>query len=149
MVVGPEEVPLVTDAGQARRAPELAVLSAMAHGRRPQREQVLGALLSALSAIDEDRATLCADVVLSVLPEAARRHLEALMRSLTYEYQSEFAPGYFPQGEAKALLEILDVRGIHVPEDVRARLAGCSDIQQLTAWVRRAVTADSIDEVFA
>ena len=75
------------------------------------------------------------------------------MRSRTYEYRSDFARGYFSQGEAKgeadALLAVLDVRGIGVPEEVRARVVGCTDIGQLRTWVRRAVTAESIDEVFA
>lgn len=152
-VVGPEEVPAVTDPDEAGRAPELAALSAMAHGARADREPVLKAFASALSAIDEDRATLYADVVLSVLPEAVRRHLEAMLRSRTYEYRSDFARGYFSQGEAKgeanALLEVLDVRGIGVSEDLRARVVGCTDIDQLRVWLRRAVTAGSIDEVFA
>jgi hypothetical protein len=51
--------------------------------------------------------------------------------------------------EANALLEVLDVRGLEVPEDVRARIAACTDIGQLKLWIRRAATAHSIDEVFA
>jgi hypothetical protein len=157
LVLGPEEFPVVTDPGEASRAPELAALSAIAHGGRADRVAVLEAFASAVSAIDEDRATLYADVVLSVLPEAARRHLEAMLRSRTYEYRSDFARGYFSQGEARgeakgeadALLAVLDVRGIGVPEDVRARVVGCTDVGQLRTWVRRAATASSIDEVFA
>jgi hypothetical protein len=76
-----------------------------------------------------------------------------MLRSRTYEYRSDFARGYFSQGEAKgeanALLEVLDVRGIGVSEDLRARVVGCTDIDQLRVWLRRAVTAGSIDEVFA
>jgi hypothetical protein len=79
------------------------------------------------------------------------------MRSRTYEYQSEFARGYFFQGvaegeakgEAQALLEVLDVRGVDVSEDVQARVVACKDVDQLKAWLRRAATAHSIDEVFA
>ena len=70
------------------------------------------------------------------------------MRSRTYEYRSEFARGYYSQGEADALLEVLDVRGIDVPADVRERITGCTDIGQLRVWLRRAATAHSLDEVF-
>jgi hypothetical protein len=149
LVLGPEQFPVVTDPDEAGRAPELTVLSAMSHGARSDRDPVLKALVSALDGIDAERATLYADLVLSVLPEAARLHLEGLMRSRTYEYQSDFARGYYSQGEANALFEVLDVRGIHVPEEIRERVNDCTDIQQLRLWVRRAATADSIDEVFA
>jgi hypothetical protein len=55
LVVGPDRVPMVTDAEQANRCPELAVLSAMTHGSRPDGTKVLDALLSALAAVDGER----------------------------------------------------------------------------------------------
>jgi hypothetical protein len=68
-----------------------------------------------------------------------------------YEYQSEFARRYFGQGEAKgeakAVLAILDARGIAVPDDVRARIAGCTDLDQLDTWIRRAATADKVQDL--
>ncbi|MGH3943377.1 MAG: hypothetical protein ACRDTG_33095 [Pseudonocardiaceae bacterium] len=137
----------------AVRAPELAVLSAMAHGGRPDGLGVLDALLGALEAVDEQRATLYSDVVLAVLPVAARRYLEALMTSRTHGYQSEFVRRYVFQGraegEAKAVLTVLHARGIDVPEDARTRIIECSDLEQLDAWVRRAVTARSVDDLFS
>jgi len=156
LVLGPDRVPVVTGAADAGRVPELAVLSAMAHGGRPDRSGVLDALLSALAAVDEQHATLYSDVVLAALPVAARCYLEALMLSPTFEYQSEFVRRYVFQGraegeakgEAKAVLAVLDARGIDVPDDVRTRITGCSDLDQLDAWVRRAATADSVKDLF-
>lgn len=117
----------------------LAVLSAMAHGSHPDRSGVLDALLGALAAVDEQRATLYSDVVLAALPVAARCYLEALMSTGTHEYQSEFVRRYVFQGraegkaegEAMAVLSVLDARGIDVPEDARARITGCADLDQL------------------
>jgi hypothetical protein len=40
-------------------------------------------------------------VVLAALPAAARHHLEALMATRTYKYQSDFARRYFGQGRAE------------------------------------------------
>lgn len=156
LVLGPDRVPLVTDADQASRAPELAVLSAMAHRAHPDRNKVLHALLSALAAVDPERATLYSDVVLAALPAAARRYLEALMTTRTYEYQSDFVRRYVFQGraegraegEAKAVLAVLDARGIDIPDDARARITECSDLDQLDIWVRRAATARSINDLF-
>jgi hypothetical protein len=148
LVLGPDRVPLVTDAAEASRAPELAVLSAVAHATHPERDKILHALLSALHAVDGEHAVRYSDVVLAALPVAARNYLEALMTSGTYEIQSEFIRRYFCQGEAEALLEVLAARGIDVPDDARARITGCTDINQLLTWVRRAVTADSISGIF-
>jgi len=152
VVLGPAEVPVVTDLTVARHSPELTVLSALAHGSGPARPAVLEALLAALDKVDHDHANLYADVVLSVLPAAARDYLEALMTITTREYQSAFARRYFGQGEArgaaKALLAVLDARGVAVPDEVRADITGCTDIDQLDTWIRRAATAQNVEDLF-
>jgi hypothetical protein len=99
LVLGPSRVPVVTDPGLATRSPKLAVLSAIAHGARPERDEILQALLVGLAAVDHDHSKLYTDVVLSALPEAARRHLEELMAVGTYEYQSDFARRYVAEGK--------------------------------------------------
>ncbi|MGH3373698.1 MAG: hypothetical protein ACRDP6_03055 [Actinoallomurus sp.] len=67
--------------------------------------------------------------------------------------EREFARRYYGEGEARgearAVLTVLSTRGIDVPEDVRVRISECSDIEQLESWVVRAVTADSVDDLFA
>jgi hypothetical protein len=50
---------------------------------------------------------------------------------------------------ADAVLVVLDVRGIAVTAEARTRFAGCFDADQLSTWLRRAVVADRIDELFA
>jgi hypothetical protein len=99
---------------------------------------------------------------------AARRYLEALVNTSTYEYQSEFVRRYIlqgradgraegaaqgraegaAQGEARAVLTVLEARGIQVPEPVRARITACTDLDQLDVWVRRAATASEVDDLF-
>jgi hypothetical protein len=152
LVVGPDRVPVVTDAGQAVDAPEPAVLSAMAHAAGPDRDEVLDALFGALSAVDPDRRDLYADVLLAVLPLAARRYLEALMATGTYEWQSDYSHRLIAKGqvedEARAVLAVLDARGIDVPADARARITECTDVDQLDTWIRRAVTVGSVQELF-
>jgi hypothetical protein len=132
----------------------------MAHGTHPDRSKVLDALLGAFAAVDEDRAMLYSDVVLAALPTAAQQYLEALMITGTYEYQSDFARRHRAQGraegeaegeakgEAKAVLAVLDARGVDVPTDARTRITECSDLGQLDTWIRRAATADSIQDLF-
>jgi hypothetical protein len=154
LVVGPDQVPVVTDTGLARRIPELAVLSALAHGDHPRVGEVLAALLAGLDAIDDvEYADLYSDVVFAALPEAARQHVEALMSAGTYQYQSEYARRFFGRGKAEGkaedVLVILAARGVDVPDHARARISGCSDLDQLDAWIRRAATAESVDDLFA
>jgi hypothetical protein len=152
LVLGPERVPLVTDAQQAARCPELAVLSSIAHGTHPDRGQVFQSLLAALEAATDEHATLYHDLVLSALPAAARHHLEALMSTGLREYRSEFVRKNVNQGRAEgraeAVLAVLAARGIDVPDHARTRITECTDLDQLETWIRRAATANSIDDLF-
>jgi hypothetical protein len=164
LVLGPAAVPVVTDLAVARRHPELAVLSAMAHGNRSDHPIVLESLVAALNVLDPDHADLYADVVLGVLPKAARDYLEDLMAITTHRYQSDFARRYYDQGEAegeargelrgelrgeaKALLAFLDARGIEVTEDVLTRISDCTDLSQLNTWIRRAASVNHAHDLF-
>ncbi len=56
LVVGPDGIPLVADAEQAKQAPEMAVLSAMVHGKGEHAADVAVAALAAASGLDEERA---------------------------------------------------------------------------------------------
>lgn len=165
LVLGPDQVPVVTEREQARQSPELAVMSAMAHGGDPARRDVLDALVGAISVVNEQHSTLYSDIVLAALPAAAHRYLEELMSSGLHEYQSEFVRRYVFQGrvegrqegleegvvrgEAKALLTVLETRGVALDDTARTRIAECHDPEQLDAWLRRAITVASVDELFA
>jgi hypothetical protein len=151
VVLGPRQVPVVTDVEVARRHPELTVLSALAHGGRADPLPVFEALAAALDVIDHDHANLYSDLVFTVLPAAARVWLEEFMTSAAYRYESEFARRLVSRGEAdgeaKALLAILDARKIQVPDDIRADITTCTDTAQLEEWIRRAATAEKIQDV--
>ena len=161
LVLGPELVPVLTATGTADQAPEIAVLSAMAHGGDPDRSGVLDVLVEALSLVETQHAVLYAELVFAALPQAARRHLEALMSTQTYEYVSEYAQKFIARGEARgeargraegqarAVLAVLDARGIEVSDDVRAQIRRCRDLDQLDVLVRRAATVEAADDLFA
>lgn len=165
LVLGPDLIPVVTDAGQAELEPELTVLSAVAHGGDPQRRGVLDALFAALPSVEEQRQVLYLEAVYAALPAAARSYLEGLVMSTdTHEEMSEFRQWLISvgeakgkeegkaegkaQGEARAVLTVLDARRIDVPEQARRRITGCADADQLDVWVRRAVTADTVEDLF-
>ncbi len=50
-------------------------------------------------------------------------------------------------GEGRAVLTVLDARGVTVPAAAREQILACSDLAQLDTWLRRAVTATTADEV--
>jgi hypothetical protein len=106
-VLGPSGVPKVTDEAQARNSPELAVLSAMAHGRDANSECALNIALAAQSAsvrLDADRSKIYCDLIMNSLGEAARHALKN-MDARKYEYQSDFARQYVAQGRAEGVAE--------------------------------------------
>jgi len=159
LVIGPERVPVVTSVTEAERDPELAILSALAHGKGPHAEQVGHAALRSTLRLPADQQLVYCDLILAALTDAARTALENLMRS-RYEYQSDFAKKYFSEGraegeakgraegEAKALLAVLQARGVPVSDEARGRILACTDAAQLDAWVRKAVAVASADELF-
>ena len=152
LVLKPDAVPVVTDRHEAVRSPELATLSAMVHGTTPLRHEVFDALLSGVASIDDERAKLYIDIVCAMLPQIAKQELEEMMLSGIREYKSDFARKYVAEGraegEATAILKVLAARGIPVPEDARARITECSDVDQLEHWITRAATVDSVDALF-
>ena len=163
LVLGPEAVPQVRDVKQAEQAPELAVLSALAHGNGPEGGQIGLTALAAARRLDDERAKLYHDLVWMALNEAARRALEDLMANGHYEYQSDFAKKYVAEGEARGrtegraegeirakaevLLKILVGRGLAVSENQRARVLGCTVLAVLDRWIDRAFQAATAEEV--
>jgi hypothetical protein len=149
-VLGRKLVPIVTDPSEASRRPELAVLSAMAHGDGEQALYIAQAVLPAIEQLDDKRSTFYHDLVYNSVNEAVRRALESMMKG--YEYQSQFAKKYFSEGaataSARSLLTVLRVRGINVPDSARERILAEKDPTRLEHWLERAAVASSLAEVF-
>lgn len=150
-VIGPSGVPWVTSAEQAREDPELAVLSAMAHGQDPDIERSVQVAIAAQLAslrLDEDRSKFYCDLIQHALSEAARRALQTMDLS-KYEYQSEFARRYVAQGRGEGRADLLTrqltQRFGPLSEAARARLASAS-IDELDAIGERVLTAGSLSE---
>ncbi|WP_437598896.1 hypothetical protein WMF28_39525 [Sorangium sp. So ce590] len=168
LVLGPAGVPVVIDAEQAKAAPEVVVLSAMAHGQGEAGEAIGVAFLGAAAGLDEERRAVYGDLVLSSLNAAARRTLEAMMKS-GYEFQSDFARSYVAKGrkegmekgmekgreqgilEAKAhdVIAVLEARGLEVPAEVRERVLASTDLAELDRWIRRAAVVSDARELLA
>jgi hypothetical protein len=151
-VLGPETIPIVTDAQQAAREPELAVLSLMAHGRGDTETAVSIALAagSAVQFLSEEQRVLYLALIESALSDAAKKAFE--MHPQAGKLMSSWQRGSYEKGRAaeKAadVLDVLDARGLAVSTDQRERIVSCADLDVLKTWLRRAVTAATTDELF-
>jgi hypothetical protein len=164
LVLGPDEVPAVTDPSEADDNVELAVLSAVVHAEDDNRAKIFAAVLHALAKIDTERADSYYHGMLPLLSKDARELLEDMV-SATTELKSKLARLYHgkgktegraegkaegkAEGEARAIFRVLAARGIEVTDDARERITSCTDIDQLDVWVTRAAMVNTIDDLFA
>ena len=163
LVLRPSGVPEVTDEDEARADPELAVLSAMAHGKDRDTDRAVKIAVAAQVAalgLDPDRSRLYFDLVLTSLSEAGRRELQT-MDPAKYEYQSDFAKRYVAQGRtegrsegrAEGLIEgraaliaqLLEARFGSLSEKAKSRL-GTAQIDELDAIGKRLLSAKTLEE---
>jgi hypothetical protein len=155
-VLGPSGVPEVTDEARAAADPELAVLSAMAHGKDRDADKALRIAVAAVAAslrLDAARSRLYFDLVEASLSEAARKRLQA-MDPAKYEYQSEFARRYVAQGKAEGelhgqatvLIKLLGRKFGPLTAETTARIQQAS-AEELDRWAERLLDAASLDEL--
>jgi hypothetical protein len=93
-------------------------------------------------------------IILKRASQAARRHLEELMKMT--EYKDDFIESYVQVGieqgavadAAEKLLRLLDGRGLQPSDAQRAQVAGSTDLSQLNLWFDRAITAKTAADVF-
>ncbi|KFE65440.1 hypothetical protein [Hyalangium minutum] len=173
LVAGPRSIPVLLGKREAGDSPELAVLSAMAHGQKPELAPGLfEAVASSSRGLAREQATFYLDLAFSSLGEAVRRVLESIMKSGEYEYQSEFFRKFVAQGmekgmekglerglkqgrqeghlegERQALIKVLEARGFAVEGTAQRRILACTERAQLERWLGQAVTAKSVQELF-
>ena len=158
LVLGPAVVPQVTDPAEAERETELAILSAVAHGNGPNGLAVVTAALTALGRLDQEHAAVYFQIIYNALREPMQRALEALVMERQIEGKAVFPPfvqQLLDRSELKgraeeavrAVLTVLRVRGMTVPDAVRERILAEKDPARLERWLERAIIAASIAEV--
>lgn len=146
-VLGPSAVPQIADEAIARENPELAVLSAMAHGGDADVGRAIEIALAAQGAsvaLDADRKKIYLDLILSSLGEAARNALKQ-MDARTYVYQSDFARQYIAEGFATLILRQLATRFGPVGAEIANRVTQLS-IAELSLVGERLLSARTLEE---
>ncbi len=155
IVVGPAEVPEITDLQHAESNLELATISALAHPRA----EVLGAVFAALErAADRPLAALYTDIIVASA-EDAREYWETIMHP---DHKYEFR-GFMFEGLAqrfkdlgreegredalrRSLLE-LAVDKFGPLDDASRRAIESARAPVLARWMRRSLRADRLADV--
>jgi hypothetical protein len=157
LVAGPDSLPVITDARTAAKNLALAVLSALAHARNPDRDAILEAISSALQELretDPDTAEYFFDFLEATLgktPAGEKRN--RIMSFVSYfpgrgsVREKAYLEGK-TEGEAKGILSVLDVRGIPVTDSVRERITSCTDLDRMDARLERSRTVERAEDLF-
>ena len=135
-------------------APELAVLHVVTQSIAMTTHETRMRVLEALAIVPADRRASYSRIVRAVVSETVREELEQLMKTVI---KDPFIDGLIEegltrgiqQGEADAILRVLDARGLKVTAAQRERITGCTDLKQLQDWITRAVTAAKVADIFA
>lgn len=151
IVLGPAEIPIVTDAREAGANVRLALVSAMAHGDGARAYEVGLAALAAIERVDESRRGDYYSWVLDALDEAVVRRVEEEMEQGRHRELTSLEKHFIAKGEARAkqqaILRVLAVRGIDVPGAVQETILGCQEAAELDAWLSRAVMVERAEDV--
>jgi len=155
IVYTPDDIDLVLDADEAIAAPERAIFAALCHGENLDKGVVFPVLGKVLASVDPTQATMYVNILLAGLPAAVVPDLEAYVMTTYPEIRSTVYLEGIAEGEARgeargkaeAVLEILGLRGVRVPDETREKILSCTDPGQLTTWLRHATTARTIGDV--
>jgi hypothetical protein len=158
VVLGPDNVPAVTDMTEAGLDLTYAVFSALTHSRSSRVGAILEALAGALKAVDEETALALVEITeAGLVGTAGQQKWSELMRKQLISYKSEFRREGIEEGRAEGrakgraedILRILDKRGIAVDDASRERVLSCSDLDTLGDWLDLALTATQVSDLFA
>jgi len=161
-VVGPAQIPAITDPGQVAEDMAMGVLSFTAHGSVSPK--VVEAFKSGLTQQPPESQRKYYELAHGMSSPTLRHILEDWMASdilISSPFGKEtFAKGEAKgkaegkvegkvEGEAEAILIFLEHRGLTATQAERERISGCADIEMLRTWVTRAATVTSVGDLFA
>lgn len=154
LVAGPHNMPLITNAAEARKDLALATLAAITHADDPDIDAILKSLSAALREAPESLAGPLVELTAQGLgkrPAAQQwRNLVAVDLSFyTSPLSEEIRDEGRAEGIARGILLLLEQRGIDATDENRERVTTCEDTDTLYQWLLRAATAASAEDIFA
>lgn len=169
IVLGPDEVPRITDLAEARAHPARAILSAVLHARAPGGHPVRRAAAAALLALPAHQRRQYIRLVFRDVPHPATAALfkEVMQQQQQFEepldcsgldaWIEEVSAPAVARAEAQValrtradiLLQQLKQRGLRISAPARARILACTDTAELDRWLARVLTARRVADLFA
>ncbi|MEN8653914.1 hypothetical protein ABCR94_25740 [Streptomyces sp. 21So2-11] len=162
LVLGPNNVPRITDPAEAALDLPLATFSAMTHGKDPNVTAILKALVTALGRSKTRSIRYYAEMLeIGLGATPARDIWRNLMNEASYfpgrgtlveeTYLRGEADGEAKgkaEGKADSILQLLAARSVPVSDAAAQRITDCTDLNTLNRWFGRAVTAEAAEELF-
>jgi hypothetical protein len=140
----------------------VAALSAIVHREEPALEAILEPLARALGTVaDEVTAKHYTLIVEAGLETPARREAWRILLSTYFpgggpllkqrerEIGEEYKAKGLAEGEANAILLVLEGRNVTVTDDVRKRITSCTDMDMLARWLGRVASVGNAEDLFA
>jgi hypothetical protein len=166
LVLGPGNVPVITDPEVAARDLALATFSAMTHVGSREVPAILDAVARALGTADSGSVAYYSELLEIGLGNTPARDVwRKMMSPGTYFpgrgtlIEEKFLEGKAEgkaEGEAvgrirervRMVFRVLENRGISVEPQVRDRVVACTDLDDLGRWVDRAFRVTEAEELF-
>jgi hypothetical protein len=153
VLVTRHNTPVSGSPGAQPFAAQLTMLSELNGKFALSEESTRDYVLDQFAHADERIRTAYTRIIVKIAKPADRKALEEALQTkfrvpiIDNAIDKAIAQG-IEQGEADMLLLILDER-FTVPAETRTKVEKCRSIDRLKNWARRALTAKSIDDVFA
>jgi hypothetical protein len=148
-VLGPDNVPAVTDPAEAARDVCFTVFSALTHSRSGKVGGILEVLADALTTLDAETGASLAEFTEAGLGKTAGRQIWRQLMAIksNYPYVSQMRAEGRVEGrleeKRESILRIFSNRGLVVSDEVRDRINGCDDMDVLDQWFGHALTVES------
>jgi hypothetical protein len=160
IVLGPGDVPAITDPEEARQSLALAFLSGIVHGLDMTAVRIGLALAHVIDDAPDDGLALYWDAFLASLGEPVRKELE--MQLQHWQPRSDWGKKIYDEGRAAGelagraagelagraadIIALLELRGVTVSAALRERVMTCTDRAQLDLWFQRAALGRALEE---
>ncbi|MEU0172061.1 hypothetical protein ABZ178_01700 [Streptomyces massasporeus] len=167
-MLGPDNVPEIADESVVAREPALATFSAIVHSESEKAPAILDMVARGMRSFDRATAKYWCEwleVELENTPvRETWRELEKMVATYFPGRGTLFEETYLEgkaagRAEGKAegqaedrvalILRVLEKRGIGIPQDTRDRISTCTDLDTLTLWFDRSLTATAAEDLFA
>ncbi|MFG2111298.1 hypothetical protein ACGFRB_01420 [Streptomyces sp. NPDC048718] len=158
LVLGPGNVPVITDPDTAAKNLAMTAFSALTHSTQPEAPAILEVLAKALGTADEDSFRYYSEIMEIGLNETpVRDNWRKLMKNGSYfPGRGTLVEETFLEGKdvgmavatANAVVSVLKTRGIDVDANALERIQSCTDTATLDRWLALAVTTPRAADLF-